>query len=291
MIVFWVCFVSALDMIRGRWSVAILAQDYGQHVSAKRSFLSHSHSLPSLPLRMAAAMAIEAHGRYLRLAAKLSGVHHQGLASVAGALRRSGCSDRRLLRRLSALDAAVGVLRHITEVSVNELAADLMQAFIVQQQEAAVKPKDEQVAQKANLIDIRVEPQLGPQPRVPDDDHVQQQAALAKWKSKMAQRLAAQQEATVVQHVGSSISSLGQMDFTSSLGQMDFTERLAKCGVGGRGPNPPWEGAKRVRHHPPEGDLQVQMEAPPVDRPQVAPLQVPQGGQQHDGPVGDPGCR
>ena len=74
---------------------------------------------------MAATLAIEAHGSALRLAAEISGFHFQGLAALAGCLRKRGCSDRRLLRRLSALDAAVGLLRHITVVSIQDFEKDL----------------------------------------------------------------------------------------------------------------------------------------------------------------------
>ena len=74
---------------------------------------------------MAAALCLEAHGQLLRLAAEVSGVHFQGLAAPAGGLRKQGCPDRRLLRRLAALGAAVGVLCHITVVSVGALEMDL----------------------------------------------------------------------------------------------------------------------------------------------------------------------
>ena len=88
---------------------------------------------------MAAALAIEAHGRALRLAAEVAGVHFQRLAALAGGLRKQGCSDRRLLRRLAALDAAVGVLRHITVVSVGDMEMDLQQALL------NLKPKNTEV--------------------------------------------------------------------------------------------------------------------------------------------------
>ena len=66
-----------------------------------------------------------AHGDALRLAAQEGGCHFQGLAAVAARLRRGGCSNRRLLRQLNALDAAFAVLRHITSVSVHELLTNL----------------------------------------------------------------------------------------------------------------------------------------------------------------------
>lgn len=75
-----------------------------------------------------ADLVFKAHGDALRLAASLTGTHFQGLASVASRLRRHGCSDRRLLRRLQALDAASAMLRHITVVSVTEMLDDLTAA-------------------------------------------------------------------------------------------------------------------------------------------------------------------
>ena len=74
---------------------------------------------------MAAALALEAHGRLIRLAAQAGGLHCQGLGALAASLRRSGSTSSRLLRRLFQLDAAAGVLRHITVISVAELEADL----------------------------------------------------------------------------------------------------------------------------------------------------------------------
>ena len=74
---------------------------------------------------MAAALCLEAHGGALRLAAQICGTHFQGLAACAAHLRRGGCRDRALLRRLAALDAACGVVRHITVVSVDGFLKDL----------------------------------------------------------------------------------------------------------------------------------------------------------------------
>ena len=193
-------------------SVAILAQDYGQSVRAKRS----------LPLRlfffltMAAALTLEAHGQVLRIAAELAGVHFQGLGAVAGRLRKCGITNRSLLRRLAALDAAAAVLRHITVVSTQRLEDDLRQAFYqlesfhelegpqmdqkdtqeqVQKQENEVEDPQEVPASINIVVDTavgtqevtmnkpgQVEPQLGTPlvMLVKSVDHDTQQAALAK---------------------------------------------------------------------------------------------------------------
>ena len=81
-------------------------------------------------------MVLEAHGGCVRMAADLLGEHFQGLAALAAHLRRRGCRDRRLLRRLGSLDAACAVLRHITVVSVEQMYDDLAMAC------DAVVPKD-----------------------------------------------------------------------------------------------------------------------------------------------------
>ena len=78
---------------------------------------------------MAAALALESHGRALRLAAELTGTHFQGLGALAARLRQSGCSSRSLLRRLSDFDKAAGVIRHITVASVAQLDQDLAAAL------------------------------------------------------------------------------------------------------------------------------------------------------------------
>ena len=78
---------------------------------------------------MAAALVMECHGHCLRLAAEVGGLHFQGLGALAACLRRSGRPSTRLLRRLAQLDAAAGVLRHITVVSVAELEQELVLAL------------------------------------------------------------------------------------------------------------------------------------------------------------------
>ena len=116
---------------------------------------------------MAAALAIDAHGRTLRLAAEVVGVHFQGLAALAGCLCKRGCSDRRLLRRLSVLDAAVGVLRHITVVSVHELEEDLrMEMAKLEHKEMT---HEEQAAQEVPISEDKMELQLGAPRVVPLD--------------------------------------------------------------------------------------------------------------------------
>ena len=74
---------------------------------------------------MAAALVVAAHGDALRLAAAQMGAHFQGLAAVAAHLRRGGRRNRPLLRRLAALDAACGVIRHITVVSTADFLKDM----------------------------------------------------------------------------------------------------------------------------------------------------------------------
>ena len=77
---------------------------------------------------MAAALVLGCHGDCLRLVAAKLGYHPQGLAAASAFLRRRGCVDRRLLRRLAALDAAAAVVRHVTVVSCEELRGDLERA-------------------------------------------------------------------------------------------------------------------------------------------------------------------
>ena len=153
---------------------------------------------------MAAALALEAHGRALRLAAEVGGVHHQGLAALAGHLRRRGCSDRRLLRRLSALHAAVGIIRHITVVSVQELEKDLHAELVKMEAKvealevvfAEEEPQGVQTERAAEVVQWgaqpvavhthEVEPQMAQQ--AVSVDREQQLAALAKWQKRMGER-------------------------------------------------------------------------------------------------------
>ena len=207
---------------------------------------------------MAAALAIEAHGRALRLAAKVGGVHHQGLAALAGHLRRRGCSDRRLLRRLSALDAAVGIIRHITVVSVQELEKDLHAELVKMEEKAEVpevfaeeEPQGVQTEPAAEVDQLGAQPvvHLETQNGVPEIEHIDGSQVEKLDKVQLEE----QQDAT----------KLGEPEHQQQDAQLDkvgpqavFVELPLR--LGGRGPNPPLrEGGKRARHPPAVHPLQV----------------------------------
>ena len=172
-----------------------------------KGLLSHSPSL--LSLAMAAELTLEAHGKLLRLAAPVGGLHFQGLGALAASLRRAGCPSKRLLRRLSQLDDAAGVLRHITVVSVKELELELEQAlaFLKPQVEQVLVEPQPDVIDHSLMVDVQAYQQReapvvndieqGQSSEQGGDTSVtelafQQRAAFAKWKLKMADRLAAQ---------------------------------------------------------------------------------------------------
>ena len=78
---------------------------------------------PALPRTMAALapdaadLVIALHGKLLRNLALSEGVHFQGLRVVVAALRRTGRLLNTLARKLTAVDTAYNVCRHITSVS------------------------------------------------------------------------------------------------------------------------------------------------------------------------------
>ena len=65
----------------------------------------------------AADLVIALHGKLLRNLALSEGVHFQGLRVAAAALRRTGRLSNTLARKLTAVDTAYNVCRHITSVS------------------------------------------------------------------------------------------------------------------------------------------------------------------------------
>ena len=82
----------------------------------------------------AAALAGRLHGQLLRLSARHAGRHFQGLRAAAAHLRRNENISNRMAKKLTRLDDTFAVLRHITEMSAedleNELYAELNNAPI-----------------------------------------------------------------------------------------------------------------------------------------------------------------
>ena len=220
---------------------------------------------------------IEAHGRALRLVAEEAGVHFQGLAALAGHLRRQGCSDRRLLRRLSALDAAAGVIRHITVVSVDEMEMDIKRALLHlhQQDQVEMQPVE-------SVINPVFETEVVTQQDAQVTPTVEQEMGSQTGKGKGVRFHLPEVDLPAVQYPSQQVTPAGapELVFTGdfatvapqvepTLDRADVLEDSAEFRLGGRGPNPPWEGQNA------HGIFQQQEIFHLHHQPQVAP-QYPQ---------------
>ena len=202
---------------------------------------------------MAAALTLEAHGRLIRLLAKIGGLHCQGLGALAASLRRSGCTSSRLLRRLSQLDAAAGVLRHITVISVAELEADLKMELVKLGAADRVTEMDRTGLEDPQAVNQMATQQVVQQPDALPDLPQDAQIGVSSDTEQVLQQRAALKMAARFAQVDPPRVPLGQ---------------AVPFRLGGRDPDPPFgEGAKRVRFHPSEVDLR--QEDPPL--PQVEP--------------------
>ena len=82
----------------------------------------------------ALALVGRLHSRILRLVAEQRGLHCSGLHQVANLIWRSNApcqpsKPTRLIRKLKHLDAAYGVMRHITSVSCDDLYEEVLNAL------------------------------------------------------------------------------------------------------------------------------------------------------------------
>ena len=117
--------------------------------------------LPRFPAspQMAASLILDAHGRAMRDIADLTGKHHQGLRSAAAHLRREGAISSGLAKKLTRLDDAACVTRHITSVSVatllQEVSASLASHAAEQlQQQSQIHPSSFEIHTQADEVKL-----------------------------------------------------------------------------------------------------------------------------------------
>eukprot|EP00969_Alexandrium_andersonii_P042904 1881713-Alexandrium_andersonii.AAC.1 len=72
-----------------------------------------------------------AHGSVLRKVAAKTGRHFSGLFAASKYLHGNSNASSRLLRRMRNLDTAAAVVRHITDISVDSMLADVDALMVV----------------------------------------------------------------------------------------------------------------------------------------------------------------